>query len=84
MANAGKWLAGGLLESKESQWQELYQTNVLGAAHLMRREGKYLSLRKCSDIVVVGSVVGRNISPFSGFYGSSKYAIGAMAEALRR
>jgi NADP-dependent 3-hydroxy acid dehydrogenase YdfG len=29
-------------------------------------------------------VVGRNISPFSGFYGSSKFAVGALTEALRR
>jgi NADP-dependent 3-hydroxy acid dehydrogenase YdfG len=34
--------------------------------------------------VVIGSVVGQNISPFSGFYGSSKFAIGALAESLRR
>jgi NADP-dependent 3-hydroxy acid dehydrogenase YdfG len=34
--------------------------------------------------VAIGSVVGRNISPFSGFYGSSKFAIGAIAEGLRR
>jgi NADP-dependent 3-hydroxy acid dehydrogenase YdfG len=34
--------------------------------------------------VVIGSVVGRNVSPFSGFYGSSKFAVGAIAEGLRR
>ena len=34
--------------------------------------------------MAIGSVVGRNISPFSGFYGSSKFAIGAIAEGLRR
>jgi len=28
--------------------------------------------------------VGRNISPFSGFYGSSKFAIAGIAEGLRR
>jgi NADP-dependent 3-hydroxy acid dehydrogenase YdfG len=77
-------LAGGILDSNEAQWQELYQTNVLGAAHLMRRAGNYLVQRNCGDIVAVGSVVGRNISPFSGFYGSSKFAVGALAEALRR
>lgn len=84
VVNAGRGLAGGILGSDESQWQELYQTNVLGAAHLMRRAGQYLVQRKSGDIVVIGSVVGRNVSPFSGFYGSSKFAIGAIAEGLRR
>ncbi|HAA02289.1 MAG TPA: short-chain dehydrogenase [Syntrophobacteraceae bacterium] len=84
VANAGRGLAGGILDSQELQWQELYQINVLGAAHLLRCAGQYLTQRKCGDIVVIGSVVGRNISPFSGFYGSSKFAIGAIAEGLRR
>jgi NADP-dependent 3-hydroxy acid dehydrogenase YdfG len=82
--NAGRGLAGGILASDESRWQELYQLNVLGAAHLMRRAGTYLTQRQGGDIVVVGSVVGRHISPFSGFYGSSKFAVGALTEGLRR
>ncbi|HEX9079668.1 MAG TPA: SDR family NAD(P)-dependent oxidoreductase [Desulfuromonadaceae bacterium] len=82
--DAGRGLAGGILDSDESRWQELYQVNVLGAAHLMRRAGHYLAQRKGGDIVVTGSVVGRNISPFSGFYGSSKFAVIALAEAFRR
>ncbi len=84
VVNAGRGLAGGILNSEESLWQELYRINVLGAAHLMRRAGQYMVQRQSGDIVVVGSVVGRNVSPFSGFYGSSKFAIGAIAEGLRR
>ena len=84
VVNAGRGLAGGILNSDETKWQELYQTNVLGAARLLRRAGLYLSQQKCGDLVVIGSVVGRNISPFSGFYGSSKFAVGAMVESLRR
>ena len=84
VVNAGRGLAGGILSSDEAQWQELYQVNVLGAAYLMRQAGQYMVQRKSGDIVVIGSVVGRNISPFSGFYGSSKFAIGAIAEGLRR
>ena len=84
VANAGRGLAGGILGSDEAQWQELYQTNVLGTAHLLRRAGQHLAGQKGGDIVVVGSVAGRNISPFSGFYGSSKFAVGALAEALRQ
>jgi NADP-dependent 3-hydroxy acid dehydrogenase YdfG len=84
VVNAGRGLAGGILSSDESRWEEVYQINVLGAAHLMRRVGQYMAQRKSGDIVAIGSVVARNISPFSGFYGSSKFAIAAIAEALRR
>jgi len=82
--NAGRGLAGGILGSDTSHWKDLYQVNVLGAAYLMRCAGKYMISRKSGDIVVVSSVVSRNISPFSGFYGSSKFAVSAMAEGLRR
>ena len=84
VANAGRGLAGGVLTSDESKWQEVYQTNVIGTAHLLRKTGQYLAARQSGDIVVIGSVAGRNISPFSGFYGSSKFAVGAIAEALRQ
>jgi NADP-dependent 3-hydroxy acid dehydrogenase YdfG len=84
VANAGRGLAGGILDSDESGWRELYRINVLGVAHLMRRAGHYLVERKSGDIVAIGSAVGRNVSPFSGFYGSSKFAVSALAEALRR
>lgn len=84
VVNAGRGLAGGILTSDESQWEALYRVNVLGAAHLMRRAGRYLMERRSGDIVAVSSVVGRNISPVSGFYGSSKFAVSGIAEGLRR
>jgi NADP-dependent 3-hydroxy acid dehydrogenase YdfG len=84
VANAGRGLAGSLLTSDEKQWKELYELNVLGAAHLMRRAGQYMVTRKSGDIVAIGSVVGRQISPFSSFYGSTKFAVAALAEGLRR
>ncbi|MEO0512831.1 MAG: SDR family oxidoreductase [Planctomycetota bacterium] len=40
--------------------------------------------RPCRDIVVLGSTVGRHISPFSSMYGASKFAVNSLAEALRR
>lgn len=84
VVNAGRGLAGGTLTSDNYQWEEVYHTNVLGAAYLMRSAAKYFIERKKGDIVAIGSVVGRNISPFSAFYGSSKFAIGAIAEGLRQ
>ena len=84
VANAGRGLAGGLLSSDAQQWQELYDLNVLGAAHLMRRAGQYMVGRKTGHIVAIGSVVGRYISPFGSVYGATKFAVAALAEGLRR
>ena len=84
VVNAGRGLAGGLLGSDPSAWAELYRVNVLGAAWLMRRAAEHMRATGAGDIVVIGSVVGRNVSPFGAFYGSTKFAIGAMAEGLRR
>ena len=84
VVNAGRGLAGGLLSSDAEQWQEMFDLNVLGAAHLMRRAGQYMVGRKSGHVVAIGSVVGRNISPFGGVYGATKFAVGALAEGLRR
>jgi NADP-dependent 3-hydroxy acid dehydrogenase YdfG len=84
VVNAGRGLAGGILDSDESQWRQVYEVNVLGTAHLLRAVGQYMSRKKGGDIVAIGSVVGRNVSPFSGFYGSSKFAVAAIIEGLRR
>jgi NADP-dependent 3-hydroxy acid dehydrogenase YdfG len=37
-----------------------------------------------ADIVIIGSVAGRQISPFSAAYSASKFAVHALAESLRR
>ncbi len=37
-----------------------------------------------ADIVIIGSLVGRHISPISTVYGASKSAVHALAEGLRR
>lgn len=84
IVNAGFGLAGGLMGSDRERWESLYQLNVIGAAHLMRRAAEHMMPRKSGDIVAIGSAVGVNISPFSAFYGSSKFAVGAIAEGLRR
>lgn len=84
VVNAGRGLAGGVLSSDPSTWEALYRVNVTGAVYLMRRAAQHMVERGGGDIVALGSVAGHNISPFSGFYGSSKWAVAAAAEALRR
>lgn len=95
VVNAGRGLAGSVFTSDESQWEEMVRTNVVGAARLMRAAAERMVrgrdpesdkqwLDHPRDIVVLGSNVGRHISPFSSMYGATKFAVGALGEALRR
>lgn len=96
VVNAGRGLAGSVSTSDTAQWQEMIRTNLLGAALLMRSAAARLIaltpdpslsrewLNHPRDIVVLGSNVGRHISPFSSMYGSTKFAVNSLAEALRR
>lgn len=94
VVNAGRGLSGSVTTSDPSQWEEMIRTNVLGAARLMRAAAHRLLAdieasgvswqQEARDIVVLGSTVGRHISPFSSMYGSTKFAVNSLAEALRR
>jgi NADP-dependent 3-hydroxy acid dehydrogenase YdfG len=86
VANAGRGLQGGVLSSDRDQWEQMFQLNITGNMHLMRIAAEAMQPLKDRprDLIVIGSVVGTNVSPFSGVYGSTKFAIEAAAEALRR
>ena len=90
VANAGHGLQGGVLSSDRSKWEHMIALNYTGCVHLMRlaAEAQADAIAAGSapsgDIVVLGSVSGYHISPFSGMYGSTKFAVTAAAEALRR
>lgn len=91
VANAGRGLGGSVTAGDTTRLAALFELNVLGALALMRAAASRMVPRQeqdypknAQDIVVIGSVVGRNISPFSALYGSTKHAIHSLTEALRR
>lgn len=98
VVNAGRGLNGSVLTSDTGQWEEMVRTNLLGAAHLIRHAAARMTsmvpvnqthqrgawLNRSRDIVVIGSVVGRNVSPFSSMYGSTKFAVHGLVEGARR
>jgi NADP-dependent 3-hydroxy acid dehydrogenase YdfG len=45
---------------------------------------KHAWLKSPRDLVILGSVVGRHVSPFSSFYSATKAAIQTLAEGTRR
>lgn len=91
VANAGRGLGGSVMEADLSQFEELLKINVSGALTLLQMAARKMVAAQqnlypttAADIVIVGSVVGRHISPFSAVYGASKFAVHALAEGLRR
>lgn len=91
VANAGRGLGGSVKDADLSQFDDLIKINVTGTLALLQKaaqmmvDGQQTAYPKsAADIVIVGSVVGRHISPFSAVYGASKFAVHALAEGLRR
>lgn len=92
VVNAGRGLPGTIMTSDDAQWAELFEVNVLGALHQMRALASAMCaeaetgtvLRRPYDIVVLGSIVGHNVSPFNSVYGATKFAVHGAAEGLRR
>ncbi len=91
VANAGRGLGGSVRNADLSRFEEILRLNVQGVLALMQQAAQRMVAAQergypttAADIVVLGSVVGRNVSPFSAVYGSTKFAVHSLAEGLRR
>ncbi len=89
VANAGRGLGGSVKDADLSKFDEILRLNVTGALALLQKAARRMLVgldypKRAADIVIIGSVVGRHISPFSAVYGATKFAVHALAEGLRR
>ena len=80
-ANAGFGASRGWLEETPEHWREMVLTNVLGAAFTVRAAIPALKATR-GHVLLTGSVAGRRVLPGS-LYSSTKWAVTAMAEAVR-
>lgn len=87
--NAGRGLSGPAVTASMADVRQLFETNVFG---LMACTQAFITLLVNTAerdktlrprIVNVGSVAGIRSTPFSGLYGSSKYAVHGYSDALR-
>ena len=91
VANAGRGLGGSVMDADLSQFEAMLKLNVTGTLSLLQMAARKMAEalqsdypKRVADIVIIGSVVGRHISPFSAVYGATKFAVHALAEGLRR
>lgn len=81
--NAGIALGGPIEAMDLKEWRNLFEVNVFG---LLQVTQSFLPLlRKCKGRVInIGSISGRMSSPFLAPYTSSKHAVRAISDSLRR
>ena len=84
VANAG--LARGtdpIQRVEESAWNDMIDTNVKGVLAVIRATLPGLIARGRGDMVLLGSVAGRQVYPGGNVYCATKHAVRALYEALR-
>jgi NADP-dependent 3-hydroxy acid dehydrogenase YdfG len=82
-ANAGFGAKRGFLEESPEHWKAMVETNVLGVALTIRATLPILLDAERGHYVITGSVAGRRVLPGS-LYSATKWAVGAISEALRQ
>ncbi|MDP0497410.1 MAG: SDR family oxidoreductase [Verrucomicrobiota bacterium JB024] len=91
VANAGTGLGGSVKDADLDKFETIWKLNVEGALRLMQETARRFVKKQerdfpksAADLIVIGSVVGKHISPFSAVYGSTKFALHSLTEGLRR
>jgi NADP-dependent 3-hydroxy acid dehydrogenase YdfG len=82
-ANAGFGAARGFLEESPQHWRAMVDTNVLGVALTIRATLPHVLDSDRGHYLITGSVAGKRVLPGS-LYSATKWAVGAIAEALRQ
>jgi NADP-dependent 3-hydroxy acid dehydrogenase YdfG len=82
-ANAGFGAARGFLEETPEHWKSMLDTNILGVALTIRATLPAMLDAGAGHYLITGSVAGRRVLPGS-LYSATKWAVGAIAEALRQ
>ena len=80
--NAGYALVGAIEEAGDEQIKQQFDTNVFGAASIIREVLPILRAQKSGHIVNIGSLVGITAYSSFGYYSATKFALEGLSEAL--
>jgi NAD(P)-dependent dehydrogenase (short-subunit alcohol dehydrogenase family) len=81
--NAGVGVSGGFFATPDEDWEYLLRVNLWGTIHGTRAFGPLLAARGSGRIVNVASASGFCNLPSLTAYGTTKYAVVGLSEALR-
>lgn len=84
VANAGLGLGlEPLHEGNPDDWSRMIDTNVKGLLHTVRAVAPGMVARGSGDVVLIGSVAGRQVYPKGNVYCATKWSVRCIYEALR-
>ena len=84
VANAGLGLGVAPLHGGDTgDWSTMIDTNVKGVLHTVRAALPPMRARGAGDLVLIGSVAGRQVYPGGNVYNATKHAVKAIYDALR-
>lgn len=72
-----------LAEGDPDEWDEMLDTNVKGVLYTLRATLPAMLARGSGDVVILGSVAGRQVYPGGNVYCATKHAVRAIYESLR-
>ena len=81
--NAGYSLWGPVESLSIDELKDVFETNFYAAFRMMQAVLPGMTRRGSGTIVNVTSVEGRIVTPFSGGYGATKFALEGLSEAMR-
>ncbi len=84
VANAGLAFGTELFQDGDpAEWSVMVDTNIKGVLHAVRAALPRMIAAGRGDVVLMGSVAGRQVYPGGNVYNATKYALKGLYEALR-
>jgi NADP-dependent 3-hydroxy acid dehydrogenase YdfG len=84
IANAGFGYRAPIVEGDVERWKQLLDTNVYGLLLTLKYGVEPLLKQGNGHVVVTSSIAGRSVTAGGAVYSGSKFAVEAIAEALRQ
>ena len=82
--NAGVTRDGLLMRMKDSDWDDVINTNLKGAFNLTRAASRPMIKKRAGKIINIGSVVGTTGNPGQANYSASKAGLEGLTKAVAR
>jgi len=80
--NAGYGLLGAVEEASDEETRQLYATNVFGLLNVTRAVLPHMRRQRSGHVINISSVGGYTGYPGWGVYGSTKFAVEGISEAM--